>query len=476
MISERRQRTIYVVADWLSTNFAWFLFNLSRYAMLDHGRVGWSLKSYLVSGTVIAGQILFPLVMLGVYWLSGYYNNVFNKSRTEELTSTFTSTLIGAILIFFMVLLNDMSDNLWQDYSLFGVMIGILFVCVYLIRWIITSHATRKIHAGQWGFDIFVIGTGLRTAEFIRDPKIARSMGFRIAGIVRRADETAPNNPVSAWKLPVIDEANLERELSERQIHSLVVIPEADESRDRILGLLCRLFPLERRIYMIPDQHDRLITRARTTNIFGSPLIDISRSDIPESTKNLKRIGDILVSAAAIVVLFPLMLAAAVAVKAGSPGPVLYRQRRIGYHKRPFEIIKFRTMTVDAETTGPALSMGDDDPRITRAGRFLRKYRIDELPQFLNVLKGEMSIVGPRPEREFYINRIMERAPYYAMLHRVRPGITSWGMVRYGYASDVDQMVERLHYDILYLENMSFSIDMKIILHTFCTVFKGRGK
>jgi exopolysaccharide biosynthesis polyprenyl glycosylphosphotransferase len=193
-----------------------------------------------------------------------------------------------------------------------------------------------------------------------------------------------------------------------------------------------------------------------------------------QSTANLKRCGDAVVSALALITLSPLLAAIAIAVKFSSKGPVFYRQERIGYHKKPFRILKFRTMRADAEANGPQLSTAED-PRITPVGRILRKYRLDELPQFWNVLLGEMSIVGPRPEREYFIRQIMARAPYYALIHQVRPGITSWGMVRHGYASDVDQMIDRLQYDLLYIANVSLLVDLKILVYTVNTVFTGKG-
>ena len=209
-------------------------------------------------------------------------------------------------------------------------------------------------------------------------------------------------------------------------------------------------------------------------DIAGEPLINICSARMSDSTQNLKRVGDILVSSAALVLLSPLFAIFAILIKRDSKGPVFYRQERIGYHKKPFRIIKFRTMVADAEPAGPRLS-SEGDSRITRLGRFMRKYRLDELPQFVNVLKGEMSLVGPRPEREFFIRQILKKAPYYSLLHQVRPGITSWGMVKHGYASTVDEMVERARFDLIYLENISLMVDLKILLHTVNTVIKGRG-
>ena len=189
---------------------------------------------------------------------------------------------------------------------------------------------------------------------------------------------------------------------------------------------------------------------------------------------NMKRVSDIVISFFTLLIISPLLLAVAIAVKCSSKGPIFYKQSRIGYHKRPFNIYKFRSMYIDAEISGPALSTLND-PRITSVGRFLRKYRLDELPNFWNVLRGDMSLVGPRPEREYYIKQIMAKAPYYTLIHQVRPGITSWGMVKYGYASDVDGMVERLRYDLLYIENVSLLVDLKILFYTVQTVFTGKG-
>ncbi|MFM7726842.1 MAG: sugar transferase, partial [Flavobacteriales bacterium] len=184
---------------------------------------------------------------------------------------------------------------------------------------------------------------------------------------------------------------------------------------------------------------------------------------------------DIGVSVFALLFLFPFLLLIAIAIKLSSTGPILYSQERIGKHGKPFRIFKFRTMVSNAESNGPQLSSSHDN-RVTRVGRFLRKTRVDELPQFYNVLKGEMSLVGPRPERRYFIDLIMERAPHYSHLHRVRPGITSWGQVKYGYAENVDQMIQRLKYDVLYIENMSLAMDLKILFYTVAIVLKGSGK
>ncbi len=473
MTSQRRQLLKYVCADYVSTNLAWLVFNCIRYYLLAVTNSGFnSLQGYLTSRTIVTGQVLFPLAMLGIYWLSGFYNQVFRKSRIDELVTTGATSLIGALVIFFAVLLNDMSDNLRLDYTLFGLLFGLLFVMVYAPRWAITTGTKRLFASGRLGFDTLIVGTGPEAADFVKRQTVLRSMGLVVRGHLRSSSDTV-HPDLGSTPIYELDEAA--DVIGRLGIERLIVLPRPG-GRSDTLRVINSLIHLELPIYVMPDAQQLVLSHSRTQNIVGDPLVDITRSEMPAATLNCKRVADILVSSLAMLAVGPLVGALALAVKADSPGPAFYRQRRIGYHKRPFDIIKLRTMRTDAETAGPALSMGDDDPRITRLGRTLRKYRLDELPQFLNVLRGEMSIVGPRPEREHYIRRIMEVAPHYALLHQVRPGITSWGMVRYGYATDVAQMVERLRYDMLYLENISLAVDMKIILYTVKTILNGSGK
>lgn len=257
------------------------------------------------------------------------------------------------------------------------------------------------------------------------------------------------------------------------QVSRVILLPEP-EGLKHTATLIGKLLPLEIGIYLTPDLQSLLVSRPRFDDVVGEPLVDITKPNMTPLTSNCKRTADVVVSALALIILSPIFLLLAIAIKCDSRGSILYRQERIGYHKKPFMILKFRSMRCDAEASGPELTTVDD-PRVTRLGKVMRKYRLDELPQFLNVLRGEMSLVGPRPEREHYIRQILERAPYYSLVHQVRPGITSWGMVKYGYASNVDEMVERLRYDLIYLENVSLPVDMKILFHTISTVLTGKG-
>jgi len=208
--------------------------------------------------------------------------------------------------------------------------------------------------------------------------------------------------------------------------------------------------------------------------ILGVPLIEISHHLMPAWQENIKNITDIILSVLALIILSPLCLFLMVGVKLSSKGPILYSHERIGRYGKPFTIYKFRSMYVNAEINGPELS-SKNDTRITKFGRFMRKSRLDEIPNFFNVIKGDMSLVGPRPERKYYIEKIVKRAPHYLHLLKVKPGITSWGQVKFGYAEDVDQMVKRLKYDMIYLDNMSLYVDIKIIIYTLLTIVRRKG-
>jgi exopolysaccharide biosynthesis polyprenyl glycosylphosphotransferase len=228
-------------------------------------------------------------------------------------------------------------------------------------------------------------------------------------------------------------------------------------------------------IKVIPDLYQHLAGMVKMGNVFGAVLIEIETNVLPPWQKLLKRSFDIITSLAVLILGLPFYFLIGLLVKLGSKGPIFYTQERIGLGGKPFNIIKFRSMKVDAESSGPQLSK-ENDPRITRMGGFLRKTRIDEFPQFWNVLVGDMSVVGNRPERQFFIDQIVAKAPHYKRLQKIKPGITSWGQIKYGYAENVDEMIERLQYDLLYLENISITLDLKILIYTVLIMVQGRGK
>ncbi|MBE9519247.1 MAG: exopolysaccharide biosynthesis polyprenyl glycosylphosphotransferase, partial [Bacteroidetes bacterium] len=242
----------------------------------------------------------------------------------------------------------------------------------------------------------------------------------------------------------------------------------------KIGDIVNRLSMLDIKISAIPSITDILTGKVKSTTIFGTPLLEVNQDVMPTWQQNVKQVMDIVISILALILLIPLNLALIIGVKISSSGPILYRQDRIGRFGREFQIYKFRSMYHNAEENGPELS-SKHDPRVTRFGQLMRKHRLDEIPNFINVLKGDMALVGPRPEREYFIDKIIRTAPHYTHLQKVKPGITSWGQVKYGYAENVEEMIKRLRYDILYIENMSLFVDVKILFYTVITILKGRG-
>ena len=451
------------------------MFNTVRYSYLGF-LPAWddiTLAKYLLSPWVMAGQVIFPLMMLGVYYLAGFYNSVFFKSRIEEFINTLGSTLLGCVIIYFVAIVNDPIPDRASNYELILTLWYMMFGMVWISRLINTEIIRRSTHGPSWYYPVLIIGANdAAVSLYYRFMNAKRGTGYTFVGFVD--DGTGTDSAlVEKTGLPTIPLDEIADVCEKKHVKALVVAP-SDRSNEDTLRLLNPLFSLALPIFISPTLFHLLTGKQKLRDIAGEPLVDISSPSMSQSTINLKRAGDVAVSAVALVALLPVLGVIALAVKLSSRGPVLYCQERIGLRKKPFKILKFRTMTVDAEKNGPALSSAGDK-RITPVGRFLRKYRLDELPQFWNVLVGEMSIVGPRPEREHYIRQIMERAPYYALIHQVRPGITSWGMVRRGYASSVDEMIERVQYDLIYIANVSLLVDMKILFYTVDTVLRGRG-
>lgn len=451
-----RLRLLYVGMDWLTTSVAWLLFNVIRFITTSDI---YEFSKFYSLPQVWGGQILFPLLMIGLYWLSGYYNNPRERSRVQDFLSTFSSVLIGSLVIFFLAVVNDIQFRRRDAIELVGALFCLLFLSVYFGRAIITACMVRNVRRHRDFRAVVMVGDDEQArhlAESINN--MHRGMGLKVVAFA---------NPATDDPAEICNAHNS---------HMVIISPNLMRTPDGVYDLFGKLLPADITILLSPGIYDFHTSAGRIGNITAEPLIDITHPRISDSTVNLKRAMDVVVSSFALVVLSPLLLALAIAVKTGSPGPVIYRQKRVGRLKREFTILKFRTMRENAESqSGPALTQ-TDDPRITRVGKWMRRYRLDELPQFWNVLRGDMSLVGPRPERQVFAEMVAAHTPLYSLIYQVRPGITSWGMVNYGYASTVEEMVERLRYDLIYIENISLSTDLKILLHTVSTVLSGRGK
>jgi len=461
-----KQTAKYIIVDFVIANIAWLLLNLIRYHEVAQYEGFHTIRNFLLFHQVIKGEILIPIFWFILYYFSGYYNKPFGKSRINELFNTFVTVTIGVVFIFFVVVLDDLPDSFQIYYIIFFSYLTMQFFLTYFCRYLITLHALRKVDRKEWLTNALVIGAGKQVAKF-RDE--LEKLGYRIVGFVD--DESGSTPTVSPDALLGYPE-DLPRLLTAYPVDELILIPDY-QSNEAIIKLLYSLYHFKLPVKIRLEKNNPLF-RSEVKSIHGIPLIEVTTNNFSDAGKNIKNAMDKLIAAIVLICLSPFFCYIAIRVKSASKGPVFFRQERIGYRGKPFIINKFRTMYENSESQG-ALLTAKDDPRVTPFGRFLRKYRIDELPQFWNVLIGEMSLVGPRPEQRYYIDQIVKKAPYYYLLHNVRPGITSWGMVKYGYAETVDKMIERLSYDIMYYENMSLTLDITILLYTIKTVFTGKG-
>ncbi len=465
-----KQRLKYVVCDFITTVIAFFIFDVCRYYILnDELTFTITLRGYLLSPKMICEQIFIPMALLSVYWLSGYYNRPFEKSRLNEFLNTSYSALFNTILIFFILLIDDRGPMVLTDYLLILILSLLFWVFPYTGRLIITTTTRKEAIRKNTGYNVLLVGNPDVGKKIIK--KLSQSRSLKKYNIIEFVDIKNSKDFTEVKSSAKIDEiANI---CNTKKIDQVIIATESGNDT-LILALLYRLYPLNIPIKIIPDTLSYITSSIRLTDILAEPLIDLTSPPLSDCSSNIKTTFDKIVSAAALTILSPLMITLAILVKRSSSGSVFYGQERIGKRGKPFTIYKFRSMYSDAENHGPMLS-SDNDSRVTPIGKVMRKYRLDELPQFWNVLKGDMSLVGPRPERDYYIQQIIKQAPYYSLVFQVKPGITSWGMVKFGYASNVSQMVERTKYDLIYINNMSLALDLKIIIYTIRTIIKGSG-
>lgn len=462
---------VYVLSDYLMAVLAWTLFFLYRKTVVEDFYFDFSL---LNDQNYFKGIIILPLLWLTFYFLVGTYTDIYRKSRLAELSKTFIVAVIGVVLIFFIVLLDDYVKSYHNYTQSVLVLFGLHFGLTAFARLMWMSITKRQLSSGAVGYRTLLIGGNNKALKIYKDiSKKDYSQGYNFIGFIA-------TNGHKVWELekhiPQLGHiVNIQDTIERERIDEVIIAMDSSDHYkvSEIINLVSDKEGIL--IKIIPDLYDILSGSVKMDNVLGEVLIEIYPDLMPVWQRKFKRLFDIVVSAVVLLVLSPAFLYIAIRVRFSSPGPVFYRQERIGKNKKPFQIIKYRSMFVDSEKDGPALS-SDNDPRMTKWGSLMRKWRLDEFPQFWNVLKGEMSLVGPRPERAYYINKIMEVAPEYKYLHKVKPGITSLGMVKFGYAENVREMAERLKYDLLYIENMSLGIDFKILFYTVLTILQGKGK
>lgn len=465
-MSKVKEKLILLLVDFLTINAAWVLYYFIRI------RSGW------ISLYVAEPEVWGPLAVVYVYWLLlffffGLYRSWYAHSRFDEFATLFKAVTFGTLVLFFIVFVDDTATRSPIHSRLLIVLYWLLLlVVVGAGRMAVRSFQRRLLEAGIGVRNSLIVGWSDKARELYDMVKKYPALGYRVIGFIR----TDGSRGFGEYQgIPILGSIEtIQKTIAEYDVREVLIALESGE-HNKLLHVIERCDSQQIGLKIVPDLYDIISGQARTNQIYGFPLIEIMPQLMPAWEKSAKRLIDIVVSLLILLLSLPFSILIAILIKLESKGPVFYVQRRVGKDGKEFKILKFRSMYHEAEKHSGPVWANRRDPRVTKIGRLIRKPHFDEVPQLLNVLHGDMSLVGPRPERPYFVDQLSREIPIYHRRLKVRPGLTGWAQVKHKYDESVEDVRVKLRYDLFYIENMSLRMDMKILLTTIYTVLLGKG-
>jgi len=421
------------------------------------------------------------LAMFGlyIYWtllffFVGMYRSWFASSRFDEISLLLKSSFVGIFFLFVLILYDDSIHH--------AASTNRILIFVYWGIFLFTTGSGRLFVRGlQRRF--LIKGVGRRNALLVGYNPVAfkihraiikyRALGIDVSAYAAVKKENVGKKFNGISVIGTTEE--IASMIDKYHIRNVIIALEKHEN-DIVMQVISECSDKDVSIKIVPDLYYLISGQARTSQIYGFPLIDIMPQLMPEWEKKAKRLMDIAVSLLILIVSIPVIIITAIAIKLESKGPIIFKQERIGLNGKPFNVYKFRSMVNDAEKKSGPVWSSKNDPRITKVGKIIRKIRVDEIPQMYNVLKGEMSLVGPRPERKYFIEQLSKEIPLYKRRLKVRPGVTCWAQVKHKYDETIEDVKTKLNYDLFYIENISIRMDLKILFRTIFVVLFGKGQ
>jgi exopolysaccharide biosynthesis polyprenyl glycosylphosphotransferase len=426
--------------------------------------------------------IVMTIIWLVLYFFTGLYRDWYKESRLDEFFVVARTVLLGMFLIFLIITASQIIDFVKTGDArlLFtraklpvlltygGCMLFFASVNRFAMHTLLSFLFTKGIAVNK----VLIIGANSSSSSLIRDLANYPQQGYKVLGIID--NDKSKKNELCEGHSVLGTYDDLLQIIKDEKVHG-IIISHVSTSADEISKILEHCGDSRIVVYMVPSLMDVITGHLKTHQLFGVPLMVLLQDHMPAWEAQIKRLVDIAVSLSVLIFGSPFLVFTALLVKLSSKGPAVYSQERVGQNGKTYVMYKFRSMYVDAEKRSGPQWASKNDPRITPVGRFIRKTRLDELPQFYNVLKGEMSLVGPRPERPFFVEQLKKEIPWYVRRIKMKPGITGWAQVKHKYDSSIEDVKQKVLFDLYYFENMSLMLDLKIILRTFIVVLTGKG-